>query len=225
MTKILNYPRADKKTQWFQNRYPGSLMNLKPRNLVVVFHTTEGMTWPGYDGGATAPTYTGLPPLLRYKDKGQRSGKWRAHFPENRSSRALRNKAGGVETNTQNTIQIELVGTCDPANRYYWGGNKRYKAGRDYVYWPDATPRQKQWVARLLADIHRRWGLHLRLPKPFRAYPGSYGEKNPNRMTFQEWNRSFGVIGHQHIPENSHGDPGNIDMVDIINRAKKLVKK
>ncbi|MFD3560872.1 hypothetical protein ACFWVU_14500 [Streptomyces sp. NPDC058686] len=36
----------------------------------------------------------------------------RQHFPANMSSRALVNRNGGVETNTLNVVQIELVGTC-----------------------------------------------------------------------------------------------------------------
>lgn len=210
-----NFKEADTRTQWFYDNYPGSPLNLGPKTMVVVLHTTEGFSWPSYSGGATSPNYTGLAPL-----KGISSGKWRAHHPDERSSRALRNDSGGVETNTLNAEQIELIGTCDPRNSRTWYGKT---AGKDYIFWPEATDGQLDFVAELLADFHKRHGLRLVAPQPFRAYPGSYGEDNPNRLTFSEWRNAVGVVGHQHVPENSHGDPGNIDIDRILSLAKKRV--
>lgn len=219
-----HYRAADPKPQWFQDNYPGSTMHIKPDNLVVVLHTTEGTSWPDYNGGSTAPNYTGMPPLGEpYMKSGFVKGAWRVHFPDDKSSRALRNESGGVETNTQNAIQIELIGTCDPRNAKRWGGTSRSRvAGVDYVYWPDASARQRQWVARILADLHRRHGLKLVAPKEFLPYPKSYGN-NGVRLTSKEWALSAGVYGHQHMPENSHGDPGNIKIDDILARAAKMV--
>lgn len=220
---MTNYRAADKVAQWFQNRYPGSKMNLRPDNAVVVLHTTEGLNWPDYGGGSSAPHYTGKPPLGT-PGKNFIKGAWRAHFPDNMSARALRNESGGVETNTQNSLQIELIGTCDPKHAKSWDGKGKYLAGRDYVYWPNANARQKKWVARLLADLSIRHGAKLVAPKKFLPYPSSYGN-NGVRLTTKEWNASAGVYGHQHIPENSHGDPGNIDIAYILDHAKKVVAR
>src|SRR4051812_41507611 len=79
-TIMTNYRAADSKTQWFQDNFPGSTMNIKPSNLVLVIHTTETTSWPGYEGGATAPNYTGLPPLGEPNEEGFRKGAYRAHF-------------------------------------------------------------------------------------------------------------------------------------------------
>jgi hypothetical protein len=106
-----NYAKADTKAQWFADNYPGS--RIYPN--CGVLHTTEGNDWPGYDGGAVAPTYTSKPLI------SEKRLVWRAHFPDEMSARALVNAAGGVETNTANALQVELVGTCDYAHRERWG--------------------------------------------------------------------------------------------------------
>lgn len=210
-----NYRNADCKTQWFEDDFPGAPLHLRPETMVVTLHTTEGTDWPDYEGGATAPNYTGLPPL------GDARGKWRGHFPDEKSSRALRNEAGGVNTNTLNTVQLELIGTCDPKNRLRWGGTSRTRvAGRDYVFWPDADKRQLHWVGRLLADFHHRHGFRLRTGVKFLPYPASYGA-NGVRLSFAGWSNYIGVLGHQHVPENSHGDPGDIDIQEILSFARK----
>lgn len=213
---------ADVKSQWFQDNFPGSNLELGPERTVVVLHTTEGFSWPTYAGGGTAPHLTGLPPLFSIKGLRLRKGKWRQHFPFNKSSRALANTSGGVETNTLNAIQIELIGTCDPANAVSWGGKKQYWAGKDYVYWPKATKVQLNFVARMLADIAEDTGLRLVTQVVWKAYPGSYGVGNPNRLSFAEWRDTVGVVGHQHVPENSHGDPGNLNVAYILQRARAI---
>jgi len=210
-----NYAKADTKAQWFQDNYPGSTLELSEDTTVVVLHTTEGFDWPGYEGGATAPNYTFKPGFA------PQGGWWRAHFPDERSSRALRNLSGGVETNTLNAIQVELIGTCAPVNRNTWYGRK---AGEDYVYWPEADDHQLRDIARFLVDMHQRHGLRLRAPKKFVAYPGSYGS-HPERMTFAEWRNATGVVGHQHVPENSHGDPGALNVERILHFADRILKR
>lgn len=206
------YSKANTTAQWFQDDYPGSVLNLTAETMVLVVHTTEGMTWPGYNGGATAPNYTGMPPL------GSKAGSWRAHFPDERSSRALRNLSGGVATNTLNAVQVELIGTCDPAHAKTWGSKK---AGVDYVYWPNANDAQLKWLAHFVADMRKRHGLRLVFPT-FKAYPGSYGATS-TRLTFAEWRNFAGICGHQHVPENAHGDPGNINMAKVVSFAKAIL--
>lgn len=211
-----NYKLANTTSQWFQDNFPGSTMNLTAENMVLVLHTTEGPSWPGYNGGATAPNYTGMPPLEK------KSGYWRAHFPDEKSSRALENRSGGVQTNTQNSVQVELIGTCDPQHRRSWAGRGALIAGEDYVYWPEATDLQLKWLAKFVADMHERHGLKLVAPK-FNAYPSSYGSNQGDRFTFAEWNKFAGICGHQHVPENSHGDPGNLNIEKLIKFTKEIV--
>lgn len=208
------YALADSQTQWFQDDYPGATLNLSPETMVLTLHTTEGTGWDSYDGGAKAPNYTGMPPI------GAKPGKWRVHFPDEKSSRALVNSSGGVETNTLNTVQVELIGTCDPKHAKVWG---TMIAGKDYVYWPEASRAQLNWLAKFVADMHKRHGLKLEAPKPFKEYPGSYGTFNGVRMTFDEWRHAAGIVGHQHIPENVHGDPGNININLVLQFARQIV--
>lgn len=212
-----NYSKADRGAQWFANRWPGT--KITPNCGVI--HTTEGASWPSYNGGAYAPGYTANP------DIKNRRVLWRAHFPDEMNSRALVNAAGGVETNTANAIQVELVGTCDDKHAVEWPGVG--KAGVDYIYWPDAPDWCLQAVADFLTDMHERHGIPLDGPDVWLRYgkdgrrpgvwPASYGA-SPARLTFKQWREFKGWCGHQHVPENSHGDPGALDFARIVALAK-----
>lgn len=197
-----NYSKADTKAQWFQDDYPGAAINPN----VTVIHTTEGTGWPSYGGGASAPHYTAMPDF-----KNERLI-WRAHFPDERSARALRNLSGGVETNTLNCVQVELIGTCDPATHKRWGS-------APHIFWPAAPEWALRDLAAFLADQHKRHGTKLQAPE-FLAYPASYGASRV-RMTFAEWRGFYGVCGHQHVPENSHGDPGALPIGKVLAYAKE----
>lgn len=200
-----NYSRADDRAQWFQDDFPGASMDPN----VVVLHTTEGTTWPGYGGGATAPNYTALPDF-----KAKRLV-WRAHYPDERSARALRNTAGGVETNTLNAVQVELIGTCDPPTHKRWGRTP-------HIYWPEAPEWALRDLAAFLADMHKRHGVKLEAPR-FLAYPASFGD-SPVRFSFAQWRNFYGVCGHQHVPENSHGDPGALNIARVLELARGFAK-
>jgi len=177
---------------------------------VVVLHTTEGRTLPGYDGGAMAPNLTAVPDLAAKKLN------WYQHFDIDRSSRALQNLSGGVETNTLNVTQVELVGTCDPATHREWGS-------APHIYWPEAPDWALQEVAEFLAWMHAQHGVPLSGPAKWPAYPGSYGSSSGARMSGAVWNAFKGVCGHLHVPENNHGDPGAIDFDRIIALAKGTI--
>lgn len=201
--KAVYYPPADQRTQNFSRAYAGS--GIKPN--VLVLHSTETGTWPGYSGGKTAPHLTVKPDLTR------KVLVWRQHFPVSMSARALRNESGGVETNTLNAVQVELVGTCSLVYR------KRY----GYFYWPDAP----DWALQQLADftvwLHAEWPefpIKNAAPRGWLAYPSSYGNNNRQRLTMAEWRNAYGIVGHQHVPENSHGDPGDFKITRLIQFAK-----
>lgn len=204
-----HYPGADRTTQYFVRAYLGSLQI--PR--IVVLHTTEGPGWPGYVGGATAPNFTVRPDVAR------RAIEVRQHYPVNRSSRALENRIGGVETNTHGCVQIELIGTCDPTHRYTWAGIGR--AGVHYVYWPDAPDWLLAELANVLRWLNTEWGIPLRnaAPRGWLPYPSSYGNANGHRLTFAEWYNAAGVLGHQDVPENHHGDPGDLNATRLLQLA------
>lgn len=189
---------------WYQDTYGGSVMEVN----VVVLHTTEGRTLPDYGGGASAPNLTAVP------DFDAKRLRWYQHFDIDRSSRALRNLAGGAETNTANVVQVELVGTCDPATHKQW-----LAAGRQHVYWPEAPEWALAGLAEFLRWAHVEHQVPLSGPAEWPAYPGSFGATGA-RMTVAEWNAFKGICGHLHVVENDHGDPGAIDFSRLIALAK-----
>lgn len=201
-------------------RYSGSDMEV---NCGVV-HTTEGRSLPSYGGGAMAPTVTGVPDIKAKKIR------WYQHYDVDESARALANKLGGVDTNTANAFQIELVGTCDAKKSTVWDDKR---AGVDYIYWPGAPDwalAEVAWLVRWLHDYHR---VPLTCVKDWLAYgkdsrrpgvtPASYGA-SPARMSMNAWRSFTGWCGHQHVPENDHGDPGATDFARVIELAKNGVQ-
>ncbi|GAA2108266.1 hypothetical protein GCM10009802_03980 [Streptomyces synnematoformans] len=179
----------------------------------VCWHSTEGMSLPSYGGGSSAPNLTVKP------DFAAKKMRWYQHFRIDTSSRALRNLGGGVETNTANVVQIEVVGTCDSRHASSWRlGSRTYRAGRDYLYMGDLPA----WAVRDLADfarwLHREHRVPLTSGVTFKPYPASYGA-NGVRMSHAKWRRFYGHCGHMHVPENLHGDPGAFPMAPILARA------
>lgn len=198
------YPGAST-TYWYQDQWGGDAME----SNVVVWHTTEGTSLPGYDGGSQAPNFTAKPDFTEKKIV------WYQHFDFDVSSRALVH-AGAVATNTLNVCQIELVGTCDPSSHNSWT-----RKGINHLY----TPELPDWVIRDLADFsrwaHDKHGVPLTSDVTFRAYPGSYGTNNGVRMSNSEWLAFKGHCGHQHVPSgNVHGDPGAFPIDRILTAAK-----
>ncbi len=190
-----------------------------------VVHTTEGMTLPTYADssgrkGAMAPTVTGVPDIAAQKIK------WFQHYDVDESARALVNKLGGVLTNTANAFQVELVGTCDASKATSWG---KSVAGKNYLYWPAAPEWALKEVAWLVKWLNVNHKIPLTCVKQWLAYgkdtrrpgvvPASYGA-NPYRMTFAQWQAFTGWCGHQHVPENDHGDPGSMNFLRVIDLAK-----
>src|SRR5690606_13996626 len=133
--------------------------------------TPEGTSLPSYRGGADAPNFTAVPDIKNKKLK------WYQHFDFDRSSRALVNLYGGVETNTLNAVQVELVGTCDPAHKSSWSGSK---AGVNYIYWSDAPDWALKELAKLVYWAHKNHKVKLEQwpQSQWLAYPKSYGNNN-----------------------------------------------
>ncbi|CAL9364708.1 hypothetical protein [Streptomyces sp. enrichment culture] len=194
------YPGAST-AYWYGSKYPGSAME----SNVVVWHTTEGTSLPSYGGGASAPNFTAKP------DFSAKRLVWYQHFDFDESARALVNRSGGVETNTLNVVQVEIVGTCDPSTHKKWGSTP-------HLY----TPELPDWVIRDLAAFakwaHDQHGVPLTSGLTFKAYPSSYGNSSV-RMSNAAWNNFRGHCGHQHVAENLHGDPGAFPMAAILARA------
>ena len=192
MANALLCPGANHTSQWFAKDYPGTIFTTLGKLLL---HTTEGSGWPGYAGGSTAPNLTGYP------DPAARTVLWRQHFPVNMSSRA-RMHTRTQPTNGDHVLQVELVGTCVP--------------GGPGLYWPGARDWALRCVADLLAWLHAEWMVPISTGVLWRAYdaPG-----DGQRLTDAGYNAYRGVLGHQHAPQNSHRDPGALDVARIVRLA------
>lgn len=165
----------------------------------IVLHTTEGSSWPGYGGGGSAPHFT-----------VHRDGTIRQHIDTSRSSKALVNKSGGVQTNNAGAIQIEFIGSCD----------KAYAKKHGLFFTEDATDKDLAGLAKVLAWISKTHGVPLTAsglnwPTSNAAYAGA-----PQRMSFAKWNSYKGVCGHTHVPENDHWDPGNFPITRLLALAR-----
>lgn len=160
-----------------------------PGPMRGVLHTTEGSSASGaiaaYKANNSWPHFT-----------VNREGLIWQHIPLNRASRALRNMAGGVETNRQGAIQIEVVGKASD------------------TAWP---PPQVQALRFLMRWIEAQTGI---LPQaPEFGSSEQYGLKNPLEFSRVDWNHFNGWCGHQHVPENTHWDPGAIDIDQLFPEA------
>lgn len=171
--------------------------NPQPKPDICLLHTTEGMGWPPYAGGNEAPHVTVKP----FPGKGIEV---RVHRPWTDYAKALANRPGGVETNRRGVLQLELMGTCDPSAR-----------SRMY-FWPEADDVVLEALADYLRPVLARFDIPAVALAPFLPYPKSYGSAGGQRLTFAQWNTARGICGHQHAPENDHGDPGAFPIARFI---------
>jgi hypothetical protein len=104
------------------------------------------------------------------------------HIPADRAARALRNESGGVQTNRWNAFQIEIVG---------WVNKITFRSiYRDVAQW-----------------LKEARGCPLTCTVDWLSYDSSYGNSRV-RLSGSEWLNYSGHLGHMHVPENAHGDPG-----------------
>lgn len=162
-----------------------------------VLHTTETAGFPGYASGTMAPHFTVAPVTT------SRSLLIRQHVPLDRAARALVNASGGVQTNRDHAIQIELIGTCDPSRR-------------DLFSWPAAPTWALVGLAAFMARVGSVCGIQPIAVPDWKPYPASYGRGNGVRLSLSGWDNWNGWCGHQHVPENDHGDPGSMPALALM---------
>lgn len=169
-------------------------------------HTTETSGWPGYKNWTVHPHATVRP----IPNKGVEI---RQNIPFSRASFSLRNLAGGVQTNTDFVFQFELIGTSE-------------RGGPGY-FWPDADGAVLLALYDdLIKPLSDAFDIPLRA-QPFQSYPASYGARgktNTVRLSGSTFDDYSGWLGHQHVPENVHGDPGAFPwarMMQLVNAREK----
>ena len=180
MTMTPWYPAAD------TSRPGNSAGSFLPGPMRGVLHTTEG----AYPAGAFSAykTHNSWPHFTV-----DQVGRVSQHVAIDQAARSLQNLSGGVQTNRQGAIQIEVVGFAAQPN------------------WPLA---QVQALILLMRWIEAQTGI---LPvAPVFGDAKQYGLKNPLEMGHTEWNAFNGWCGHQHVPENSHWDPGAINIANLL---------
>jgi hypothetical protein len=143
----------------------------------IVHHTTEGGTAQAAFGAFAAhrsdPHFT-VDETTIYQ-----------HVDTDLGARSLRNAPGGVETNRDRAIQIEVVG---------------------FAHRPKTKATLRN-VARLCRWLEETHGIPCVWPNgpPKSAINGKYpGGHNRDATT---WDSKGGQYGHCHVPENTHWDP------------------
>lgn len=179
MTKLLWLPAA------IVDPHPRSFPWADTTNPKGCLHTTEGNGRPTYDGWTIMPHATVMPIPGRGVTVYQ-------HLPFSQASFALRHTEL-QPTNGDYIFQFELVGTCDP------------NGPRGAYYWPNADDA-------VLLDLYLKVikPLDQAFIIPFRAleflrFPSQAGQ---NRLSNAQFDAYSGWLGHQHVPQNDHGDPG-----------------
>ena len=165
----------------------GSILDgYAPKGL---WHTTETSSWPSYSTNYHPHMTVGLV-----------DGRFQArqHIPLNRAARALRNESGGTQTNRSGVKQVEIITRADIVD----------VSGLPAVLEDGLA----DWAVWLKAN----WDVPMTCTVTFKPYPASYGKGNGVRLGAAAWEQYAGWCGHQHAPENDHGDPGALDWRRIL---------
>lgn len=147
----------------------------------AIWHTTEGFGLPAYAG--SNPHFT-----LDF-----RAGVLYQHQVVTGAARALQNLSGGVETNADGAIQVELIGFAAQSGSW--------------------SEQQYDVIAELARWIEKNCGVARECHVEF-----SGSSSSPNRLSMGVWDQLEGHAGHQHVPENNHWDPGAFRINEVLDK-------
>ncbi len=153
-----------------------------------VLHTTEGSTVQGAIDGSFRPN-NWWPHFTVNLDTDE----YLQHVPLNVGSRALSDH--NVKANAANCIQIEIVGF----------------AAKSPQRSADALAKLRSFIL----QIHEHVPIAFETSRNFLDASG-VNHTPANRMKPDEWYRFAGWCGHQHVPNESHWDPGAIDAAQVF---------
>lgn len=164
----------------------------------ILLHSTEGSSIAGAVGAYRAnnswPTLTVDLPRRHVVE----------HLDLLAAARSLRNTPGGADQTNRDglvLVQIEMVGTATQPTTL-------------------GSPEDLTWFAQeVIRPIHELTGVPLVTTVRWVSYPASFGTGAAQRLSPAAWDAYSGLLGHQHAPDNSHGDPGSIDIAWIIRAA------
>lgn len=155
----------------------------------ILHHTTEGDSIAGAEA-----TYRKTGNLPHFTDTFE-TGKYivHQHLPLDVGATALKH-TGTPETNRAHVIQFEHVGYAATSHDWEYG----------YL---DGIARTCRWVEEQTGCPA---AASVRFVTPDQA------ARNAVRLDGKAWTGYAGHLGHQHVPENDHVDPGAIDIVRIL---------
>lgn len=147
----------------------------------IVHHTTEGATakvaMEAFKANKSDPHFTvDANSVFQHIDTAE-------------GARALRNAPGGVETNRDSAVQIELVGFAH-------------------------LPKDQQALtnlARLCRWIETSHGIPRVWPSGLPRSAKNGADPGGHNRDPQSWDNQSGHFGHCHVPENTHWDPGYLE--------------
>ncbi len=167
----------------------GSGAYTSPVDLLTL-HTTEGN---GIEGARSTLNQHGSQPHVLVEARAAKGRRKIQMVDLDRAAKALRNQAGGIQTNKNGTLQIELVGfAAHPEN---------------------LTEDDWLWFGReVVGPMCRAKGIPLQAPLGFHPYPppGHQLGREPWRVVGDDGDTIQGIVGHQNWRENVHGDPGDL---------------
>lgn len=164
----------------------------------IVLHTTEGSSTEGaigaYRKNNSWPHLT-VDPVRRRRAQ---------HVSLAKPARALRNTSKRGETNRDRRVyQVEIVGF----------------AGRAHTWPADVL----EWLGtHVLAPLATATGTLLTSPLTFHGADAGWTlavESARQRLSPADYDRFRGVLGHQHVPENTHWDPGALKIHVVLAAA------
>ncbi|WP_129337242.1 hypothetical protein [Cellulomonas endophytica] len=165
-----------------------------------VFHTVEGE--PSVDGFRRLAAHHPNPPHLWAMPSADLLLQT---VPLDRSAYALA-RPGTTPTNRFHAVQVEV-----------WGFAARMGG---------TPPEVLAWLAdRLLAPVARLVPLDLTHVSPVAPGEACYGTASRCRMSVPEWRAFDGVTGHHRVPDNTHWDPGALDLPAIAARARSTLER
>jgi hypothetical protein len=153
----------------------------------IVHHTTEGSTAQGafdtFEEKRSDPHFTvDSTTIFQHIDTGV-------------AARALKNPPGGVETNRDSAVQIEVVGFAGQAKSLATLKN---------------VARLCRWIE-MTHGVPKVWPNGLPKPPHNGHDPGGHNRNSVN------WDTKGGHYGHSQVPENTHWDPAyTAAEVDVV---------
>lgn len=172
---------------WIADQYPGgSVVKGKSGTLAFKRAPEKGVIHTTETSGF--PNYpANFEPHATVHPKARQ---WQQHIQQETAAYALKAPAG-ISTNTLGAIQVEIVGYAE---------SLKDLSGDDLAY-----------LIGFLDFFFGHAGIARQTSVTFVGGEG-YGLRASQRLSASQWDQYKGWLGHQHVPGNSHWDPGAIPL-------------